>query len=389
MTTYVASLTNPAAESGNTSGWTVETGSFGVRSASPAPYAGGYYFYAGSSAVSVMRQRVDLVALGWSTAQLDDETVFAVLSAMLSGFDGGNDPARIGLRFLDASLGTVIEHYSQPWTTNQTWTENRFIRTVPAGTRYVDILLRGNRTGGTNNDAYFDSVSLTTQDTFPTPPELLNPGAEATAGFPSGWEGTNTTNNTVRTTDPAPYSGSHYFSTYATGNILYQRFDLRALGHLASEIDSGALEATINGMQSGYGDNDLVYFGFRFFDGSLGAISEAYSPAYSDADHVWVARSFSAPIPATARFMDVALTGTNVFGAATNAFWDDLSFSTQVSTPPAQPVAGQIPVSLIGTANLDNGATLIATGRIEATPRARLAGAVAPAANTGNFFLLF
>ncbi len=52
-------------------------------------------------------------------------------------------------------------------------------------------------------------------------------------------------------------------------------------------------------------------------------------------------------------------------------------------------LSGAIPGSVTGAANLDNGATLIAIGRIEATPRARLAGAPAPSANTGNFFLLF
>lgn len=154
-------LTNPGAEAGNTSGWTVEQGSFGVRSASPAPYAGSWYFD-GGTALFVVRQRVDLIALGWTAAELDSGTLGAQIAAQMAGFDGVNDPGSIGLRYLNSAQATLAEYYSPEYTTNQVWVARSFARPMPVGTRYVDLLLKGRRTSGTNNDAYFDDVSCIT-----------------------------------------------------------------------------------------------------------------------------------------------------------------------------------------------------------------------------------
>lgn len=51
-------LINAAAETGNTAGWANVIGGIGVRSASPSPYAGSYYFTGGTSPLSIAGQNV-------------------------------------------------------------------------------------------------------------------------------------------------------------------------------------------------------------------------------------------------------------------------------------------------------------------------------------------
>ncbi len=62
-------LTNPGFESGLT-GWTASP-SGGTQSASPTPFQGGSYFFAGPNAVVTLDQTVSLTASGITTAQID------------------------------------------------------------------------------------------------------------------------------------------------------------------------------------------------------------------------------------------------------------------------------------------------------------------------------
>lgn len=55
-----ASLTNPDAETGDATGWTVETGGLDVRSSNPVAAQGTYYFTGGTSASSVAYQDIAL-----------------------------------------------------------------------------------------------------------------------------------------------------------------------------------------------------------------------------------------------------------------------------------------------------------------------------------------
>ncbi len=73
-------LTNPDAETGDITGWTSSQsaggdGPFEVRSASPDPYGGSFYFTAGASggpigATKTLSQEIDLLAKGFSASTL-------------------------------------------------------------------------------------------------------------------------------------------------------------------------------------------------------------------------------------------------------------------------------------------------------------------------------
>lgn len=370
MTTYVATLTNPAAESGSTTGWTVEAGSFGVRSASPNPYAGSYYFYAGNTTPSVMRQRVDLVALGWTTTDLDAETVFATLSVRVAGYDGSQDPTQIGLRFLNGSLATIVEDYAEPWTTSQTWDLREYVRHVPVGARYVDILLKGVRSLGSNNDAYFDEVSLSTTDTV-TAPALTNPGGEANSAFVCGWVSEGGSWG-LRTADPAPYAGSRYFSPNSSANsITRQRLDLRALGASVANLDAGNVTVTLAAQMANYDELDNGQLGLRFLDVDLTELAVSYSPTYNTAK-TWVARNYTATAPTGSRYVDLLLKGNNTIGAGnTDAYFDAVTVSVSASGGATASPSGIASTEAFGTAqlNLDLAPSGIASAESHGAPR--------------------
>lgn len=53
-------LINPGAETGDGTGWTISLGTLGIRSASPAPHSGTYYFYGGSTLSNVSHVYQDI-----------------------------------------------------------------------------------------------------------------------------------------------------------------------------------------------------------------------------------------------------------------------------------------------------------------------------------------
>lgn len=170
LTAYEITLTNPGAEAGNTSGWTNETGGMVVRSANPLPYEGSYYFSGGPNAQTLARQRIDLVAAGVPAANLDSATMWAHVKWQQASYDGSSDPGSMGVRNLNAALGTLTTQYDTlvsmpgsaglggPWY----WFPRSLGVTVPANTRHMDALYNASgRTGGTENDMYVDAVTLT------------------------------------------------------------------------------------------------------------------------------------------------------------------------------------------------------------------------------------
>ena len=157
--TYEAALniTNGGAESGTTTGWTSST-NFDVRSASPAPYAGSYYFIASTNTASAYAyQDVDL---SYYATDIDAGDAYIELNFVETSFSG-DDTGYIELDFLngsDVSQGTVqsIEFAAE----GTHWCPIRIPKTlIPSTTRKVRIGIYGNRTSGTANDAYFDTIT--------------------------------------------------------------------------------------------------------------------------------------------------------------------------------------------------------------------------------------
>jgi hypothetical protein len=166
LTTYVATITNPGAESALT-GWTNESGGLGTRTATPSPKSGTAYFTGGSSVATVGRQRLSMTAItGLTAAEIDalagDGKLWGRLTWYQTNYDLSADPGGMGVRYLDATPTQINQTYS-PILFNfpsGAWWQRRLLIPVPTGARNVDLLQRMDRTAGTNNDTYIDDIEF-------------------------------------------------------------------------------------------------------------------------------------------------------------------------------------------------------------------------------------
>lgn len=176
-------LTNPGAEAGNLSGWSVLSGNpmtdAGTFNPGINPFAGGFDFVGGiSNPFGQLWQTIDLIATGQVTAlQLDSGTTTADVSFWEQGLNQGSlsDNAAVKLTFLD-SVGSLI---GSPVTTltvdshTGSWTNNAESFLVPVGTRYITYTMLFQRNVGSDNDSYFDDNLLTLTIAVPEPGTLV------------------------------------------------------------------------------------------------------------------------------------------------------------------------------------------------------------------------
>lgn len=158
-------ITNPDAETGDTTGWTVELGSIGVRTASPSPYAGSYYFKGGSTSEFKARHAtdIDLVADGVTAALIDAGSCAFKLEWWQASY-AGSDRGEMMVRFLDAASALMSEVGAGLEATlpAQVWELRSMAPRIPVGCRYVQVVMHGKRYAGTALDAYFDDISAAT-----------------------------------------------------------------------------------------------------------------------------------------------------------------------------------------------------------------------------------
>ena len=156
---------------GEISNWTEISGTnWTQRSADPAPEGGGAYFFAGAVAFAELSQTIDLSGF---SAEIDSSTQQFSFSGYVRSFNQGSpDTSRIILEYQDA-LGDVIETFDSGAIASTTaWQLITDQRIAPVGSRSIEVRLQADRNAGTNNDGYFDSLSLTTT-TIPEPSSLL------------------------------------------------------------------------------------------------------------------------------------------------------------------------------------------------------------------------
>ncbi|MDJ0947097.1 MAG: DUF6531 domain-containing protein, partial [Kiloniellales bacterium] len=163
-------LVNGNAEAGTMAGWTPETGEFFAVGTDPVPIDGAYYFYAGDVASSVVYQ--DLSLPSDQFAAIDAGERMAEVSWLQASWDG-DDQGAVILEFLDAAaLPVAAAAQSELLSASYWWEERSFQAAIPAGTRTLRVKLRGERSYGTSNDAYFDQVrvNLLLDGSPPSPP---------------------------------------------------------------------------------------------------------------------------------------------------------------------------------------------------------------------------
>lgn len=149
-------VSNGDAELGNTSGWTMREGSFeaveGSRS-TPSAHTGSYSFFAGETAAAEAAQTIDLGS--WAT-HIDDNSLYFVFSSYVRTWAG--DDAAVLIAIAEDAEGTELGRIRSGKYNDESWQLASVELPLPTGTRAVTVVLRGERSRGADNDAYFDDV---------------------------------------------------------------------------------------------------------------------------------------------------------------------------------------------------------------------------------------
>jgi len=240
------------------------------------------------------------------------------------------------MEFLDSS-GKIEEDTETSRRTYSGWTEaERENIEVPAGTRTIRVKMRAYRRSGSDNDCYFDDLSLTLY--IPTDAwngswtgnKIENPGAE---------DGLNHWRLPRLTSVSSPYyadepwavidskSGSRFWSP--DGEFIYagayQNVDV---SDYAEAIDGGGVKAFLEGyLTSRYEDGDEARFRMEYLDLS-GNILGSESTGYHDSKN-WYFDSLEEYLPISTRTVRVIMETKEDYGHGAWLYgsFDDLSLT--------------------------------------------------------------
>jgi len=169
-------FTNSGAEAGDTSGWTT-TGTWAAETAEgtiAAPHSGTWYFSAtGGTNPAILVQTVDLIAQGFTAAEIDSNATFDASVWAASQFQ--SDTGELKLQFLDASgadLGSLFTT-GEFGPNDGTWVEQTLSGNVPGGARQVRVQLLAHNHSGSNTTHGFDHLALSLSVRRPALNDLL------------------------------------------------------------------------------------------------------------------------------------------------------------------------------------------------------------------------
>ncbi|MCP3868317.1 MAG: hypothetical protein GY703_09535 [Gammaproteobacteria bacterium] len=158
------SITNPDAETGDTTGWTAET-SYGLTVKTTGVHSGSYSFVggnnSGTSAYTTMSSVIDLDADGVDLTAVDAGEADAELDYWQDSFSGDTDSGRGGVLFLNASDVEISRSWNS-WSSANGWVNRVDKHAIPPLTRKMRVLLGCDRDTGTQCSAYFDDVVICT-----------------------------------------------------------------------------------------------------------------------------------------------------------------------------------------------------------------------------------
>jgi hypothetical protein len=157
-------ILNPGCEdslvNGEISQWTEVIGTnWTQRITSPDPYEGLAYFFPGVAAVAELQQDVDV---SFYETTIDDSTQPFIFEGYVRAYQQSPaDQSRIILEFLDTLKTTMIDSFDSGNYANTTeWVQITDTTLAPPQTRYIRIRLISTRRNGSNNDGYYDGLSL-------------------------------------------------------------------------------------------------------------------------------------------------------------------------------------------------------------------------------------
>jgi len=129
------------------------------RTAGPDPYEGLAYFFPGVAAVAELQQDVDV---SFYKTTIDDSTQPFIFEGFVRAYQQSPaDQSRIILEFLDTLKTTRIDSFdSGNYSNTAEWVQITDTTIAPPQTRYIRIRLISTRRNGSNNDGYYDGLSL-------------------------------------------------------------------------------------------------------------------------------------------------------------------------------------------------------------------------------------
>ncbi|MCC7081093.1 MAG: right-handed parallel beta-helix repeat-containing protein [Burkholderiales bacterium] len=152
-------LANPGFETG-LGGWTTNVGG-ATRNASPNAFEGSAYYAAGSIEEGHAEQVIDLLAEGYTAAELDLSDLEIVFSGRLrSSAEAAADRGKIRITFLSATATTLGEVEAAALNESTRWELVGGRTGIPVGTRLIAYRFIADRETGATNDAYLDHAFL-------------------------------------------------------------------------------------------------------------------------------------------------------------------------------------------------------------------------------------
>ena len=182
---WPTSLQNPNAESGNLTGWRLESGQFRVVTGQDGikPYSGKYFFTARSSDSAANHAERDQMS---QTIALDRSVVLqgkttAQLNFMSNGW-GDGDTGTVTLLARDGKGKLLKTAQTETKGKYKRWLNNQISLALPAEAASLELRVQATKKAGVVSDVHYDDFKLTLSDQdISEPPEILPPVAKASA----------------------------------------------------------------------------------------------------------------------------------------------------------------------------------------------------------------
>jgi hypothetical protein len=162
VTITTLTLTNPGAETGDTTGWTSRSGGVPGVVSSPV-HAGSWAFVSTLSGATAKWDQQVAVPTGLETT-VDAGTAYAQGRVWMVGSAGDTDNAALYLEFYAADGTTLLGTFQTAAQDPASYTQVKITTSIPKLSRFIRIGTTGTRVTGTDLSVYFDDFELDMSD---------------------------------------------------------------------------------------------------------------------------------------------------------------------------------------------------------------------------------
>lgn len=320
-------VTNPGAETGDTTGWTLLVGNPAATpstGAGRAPRSGSYFFYMGTNAHGTMTQTIAIP----TAYQSDVDANF--VTATLSGYFGTYiaDTGQFYINALNAS-GVCIGLIGSDWLqtgVNNNWYAQSISMILPAGTRSLKIGFSGHLRDGATDDASWDDIVLSIDRRapgYPMPVPIINGNAET--GDTTGWTTVSGSPTVTQTSGDGTYarSGKWYFYPGNTDGVS-SRQDVSIPSLAIADVDADLLELNYEYYQCCTG-TDQQRIRVEFYSSGMSLLG-SLTPAYASdgGANAWVQKLHTVNVPVNTRTIRFINDCDRVAGTSNDGYVDDI-----------------------------------------------------------------